>query len=106
MKQHHPKSVIPLGTCGQSTCSNRRVNTRGRELILPCRSVTDLDIPIDNNNNNNNERDLRALTIGCRNWLFIGSPKAGPRAAVLNTLVASAARHHQDVWAYLRDVLE
>ncbi len=49
---------------------------------------------------------LRALTIGRNNWLFIGSPQAGPRAAVLYTLVASAARHDLDVWAYLCDVLQ
>lgn len=60
-------------------------------------------LPIDNNAT---ERDLRALTIGRNNWLFIGSPEAGPRAAVLYTVVASAARHHLDVWAYLCDVLE
>lgn len=60
-------------------------------------------LPIDNNDV---ERDLRALTIGRKNWLFIGSPAAGPHAAVLYTIVASAARHHLDVWAYLRDVLE
>ena len=44
-------------------------------------------VPIDNSAV---ERDLRALTIGRNNWLFIGSPQAGPRAAVLYTLVASA----------------
>lgn len=60
-------------------------------------------LPIDNNAT---ERDLRALTIGRKNWLFIGSPQAGPRAAVLYTVVASAARHDLDIWAYLRDVLE
>jgi len=38
--------------------------------------------------------------------LFIGSHEAGPRAAILYTVVASAARHSLDVWAYLRDVLE
>lgn len=65
--------------------------------------VDDGRLPIDNNDV---ERDLRALTIGRKNWLFIGSPEAGPRAAVLYTVVASAARHHLDVWAYLRDVLE
>ncbi len=46
-------------------------------------------LPIDNSAVH--ERDLRALTIGRNNWLFIGSPQAGPRAAVLYTLVASAA---------------
>ena len=65
--------------------------------------VLDGRLPIDNNAT---ERDLRALTIGRRNWLFIGSPQAGPRAAILYTVVASAARHNLDLWAYLRDVLE
>jgi transposase len=65
--------------------------------------VQDGRLPIDNNAV---ERDLRALTIGRKNWLFIGSREAGPRAAILYTVVASAARHDLDVWAYLRDVLE
>jgi transposase len=65
--------------------------------------VEDGRLPIDNNAT---ERDLRALTIGRKNWLFIGSPQAGPRAAVLYTVVASAARHDLDLWAYLRDILE
>lgn len=65
--------------------------------------VHDGRLPIDNNAT---ERDLRALTIGRKNWLFIGSKEAGPRAATLYTVVASAARHDLDVWAYLRDCLE
>jgi transposase len=65
--------------------------------------VLDPRLPIDNNAV---ERDLRALTIGRKNWLFIGSPQAGPRAAILYSVVASASRHDLDVWAYLRDVLE
>ncbi|HEX5106456.1 MAG TPA: IS66 family transposase [Pirellulaceae bacterium] len=59
--------------------------------------VQDGRLPIDNNAT---ERDLRALTIGRKNWLFIGSQEAGPRAAILYTVVASAARHDLDVWAY------
>lgn len=65
--------------------------------------VEDGRLPIDNNAT---ERDLRALTIGRKNWLFIGSPQAGPRAADLYTVVASAARHDLDIWAYLREALE
>jgi len=65
--------------------------------------VREPHLPIDNNAV---ERDLRALTIGRKNWLFIGSHEAGPRAAILYTVVASTARHNLDVWAYLRDVLE
>ena len=60
-------------------------------------------LPIDNNAT---ERDLRALTVGRNNWLFIGSHEAGPRAAILYTVVASAARHDLDIWAYLCDGME
>lgn len=55
-------------------------------------------MPIDSNDT---ERDLRALTIGRRNWLFLGSPAAGPGADALYTLVASSARDPLDVWANL-----
>jgi len=60
-------------------------------------------LPLDNNAT---ERDLRALTVGRNNWLFIGSHAAGPRASILYTIVASAARHDLDIWAYLREVME
>ena len=60
-------------------------------------------LPIDNNDT---EGELRRLTIGRKNWLFLGAPEAGPRAAIIYTVVASAARHDLELWAYLRDVLE
>ncbi len=64
--------------------------------------TTDGSIPIDNNDT---ERDLRRLTIGRKNWLFIGSPAAGEVAAMMYTLIASASRHNVDLWAYVDDVL-
>jgi hypothetical protein len=81
----------------------RRLAIRGTSGSALVNCVDDGRLLIDNNDT---ERDLRALTNGRKNWLFIGSPEAGPRAAVLYTLVANAARHHLDVWAYLCDVLE
>ena len=64
--------------------------------------VTDGSLPIDNNDT---ERDLRRLTIGRKNWLFLGSPAAGEVAARMYTLIASASRQQLDLWAYLDDVL-
>lgn len=64
--------------------------------------LSDGSLPIDNNDT---ERDLRRLTIGRKNWLFIGSSVAGDVAASMYTLVASASRHDLDLWAYLNDVL-
>jgi transposase len=59
-------------------------------------------IPIDNNQT---ENELRSLTIGRQNWLFVGSSRGGEVAAAMYSLVSSAARHHLDVWAYVDDCL-
>lgn len=64
--------------------------------------LTDGRLPI---HNNDTERDLRRLTIGRKNWLFIGSEAGGEVASRLYTLTASALRHNLDLWAYLNDVL-
>ena len=36
--------------------------------------------------------------------LFVGSPKAGHRAAILTSLLASCKNNYIEPWAYLRDV--
>jgi transposase len=55
--------------------------------------------------NNVSERTLRQQAIGRKNWLFLGSEAAGPRAAVLYTILAGAKRHCIEPWAYVRDLL-
>ncbi|QDV47505.1 Transposase IS66 family protein [Stieleria neptunia] len=59
-------------------------------------------IPFDNNET---ENELRSLTIGRQNWLFVGSNRGGEVAAAMYSLVSSAARHHLDAWAYVDDCL-
>jgi hypothetical protein len=66
------------------------------------RYTSDGRLTIDNNVS---ERALRLQAIGRKNWQFLGSAGAGPRAAVLFTILAGAKRHHLEPWAYLRDVL-
>jgi transposase len=66
------------------------------------RYASDGRLTIDNNVS---ERTLRLQAIGRKNWEFLGSAAAGPRAAVLFTILAGAKRHHLEPWAYLRDVL-
>ncbi|WP_246196071.1 IS66 family transposase [Aquisphaera giovannonii] len=66
------------------------------------RYVEDGRLTIDNNAS---ERVLRLQAIGRKNWLFLGSEAAGPRAAVLFTILAGAKRHRLEPWAYLREVL-
>ena len=64
--------------------------------------VSDGRLTIDNNIS---ERTLRLQAIGRKNWEFLGSEAAGPRAAVLFTIMAGAKRHHLEPWAYVRDLL-
>jgi transposase len=66
------------------------------------RYVSDGRLTIDNNVS---ERTLRLQAIGRKNWEFLGSADAGPRAAVLFTILAGAKRHRLEPWAYLRDAL-
>jgi hypothetical protein len=56
--------------------------------------------------NNETENDIRPSAVGKKNWLFVGSPEAGKRGAVLYTLLISARNHGIDPQAYLRDVIE
>jgi hypothetical protein len=67
-----------------------------------CRYTEDSRLTIDNNAS---ERRLRNQAIGRKNWMFLGSAEAGPRAAVLCTILAGAKRHRLEPWAYVRDVI-
>ncbi len=67
-----------------------------------CRYTEDGRLTIDNNVS---ERTLRHQAIGRKNWLFLGSRAAGPRAAVLYTILAGAKRHRIEPWAYVRELL-
>lgn len=51
------------------------------------------------------ENAIRPSKLGAKNWLFVGHPDAGDRAAVLYSLIVSCQRHGHDPHAYLRDVL-
>lgn len=65
--------------------------------------LVDGRIEIDNNDT---ENDIRPSAIGKKNWLFVGSPEAGQRSAVIYTLLMSARNHGVDPQAYLRAVIE
>jgi len=88
--------VLPKSAMGKalSYARNQRAALR--------RYVSDGRLTIDNNVS---ERTLRLQAIGRKNWEFLGSEEAGPRAAVLFTILAGAKRHRLEPWAYVRDVL-
>ena len=67
-----------------------------------CVYITDGRLAIDNNVA---ENTLRRITIGRKNWLFVGSDNGGQTAAILYSLISTCKRHKIEPWAYLRDVL-
>ena len=67
------------------------------------RYATDGGLPIDNNPV---ENAIRPVCVGKKNWLFVGSERAGKRAAAIQGLLATAALNGLDPAAWLRDTLE
>lgn len=67
-----------------------------------CRPLEDGRLELDNGDC---ERTMRGPAMGRRNWFFAGSDEAAERAAILCTVLESAARHGLDLRLYLRDVL-
>jgi transposase len=59
-------------------------------------------LPIDNNSV---EQLMKQIATGRKNWIFVGSVRAGERNARLMSLVSSAYRHDLDVEQYLADVM-
>ena len=55
--------------------------------------------------NNNMENAIRSTAIGKKNWMFVGHPQAGERAAILYSILISCLRLEIDVAEYLEDVL-
>jgi transposase len=55
--------------------------------------------------NNRSERALRAVAVGRKAWLFVGSDDHAQAAGNLLSLVASARLHRLDPEAYLRDLV-
>jgi hypothetical protein len=64
--------------------------------------VCDGALPIDNNWV---ERLMKRVACGRKNWLFVGSERAGMRNAALMSIASSAHRADLDVWTYLEDVI-
>jgi transposase len=51
------------------------------------------------------ENAIRPTAIGKKNWLFVGHPEAGKRAAIIYSVLISCTRLEIDPASYLRSVL-
>ncbi len=60
-------------------------------------------LPIDNNPV---ENCIRAIAIGKKNWMFVGSERAGKRAAAIQTLLGTAKLNGLNPSEWLKDTLE
>jgi transposase len=88
--------VLPKSALGKALTYARNQRAALRQFVSDGRLTID---------NNISERTLRIQAIGRKNWEFLGSPAAGPRASALFTILAGAKRHRLEPWAYVRDVL-
>jgi hypothetical protein len=68
-----------------------------------CEYTTGGHLPIDNNQT---ERLMRRVAAGRKNWLFVGSLRAGMRNANMMSLVSSAYRLDLEVQLYLESVIK
>ena len=55
--------------------------------------------------NNLTEQAIRPCKLGAKNWLFVGSPKAGKTSAVIYTILESCRRRGIEPMSYLSDAL-
>jgi hypothetical protein len=51
------------------------------------------------------ENAIRSTAIGKKNWLFVGHPQAGERAAILYSILISCQRLEIQPLEYLHDIL-
>ena len=67
------------------------------------RYLDDGHLSIDNNRV---ERQMRAVAVGRKNWMFAGSAEGAARAATIYSLVCTCGLLGIEPWAYLKDVLQ
>jgi len=81
----------------------RAIDYSLRRWAALSRYATAGDLPIDNNPV---ENAIRPIAVGKKNWLFVGSQRAGERAAAIQSLLATAKLNGLDPNAWLKETLE
>jgi len=64
-----------------------------------------LDYPVIELSNNLAENSMRPIAIGRKNWIHLGSPKAGPKVAAILSVAETCRRLRIPVREYLGAVL-
>ena len=90
------KTVLPKSAAGQA-CSYT--------MAIWKRLIRFLDYPELELSNNLAENSMRAVALGRKNWIHIGSEQAGPRVAAILSVIESCRRLKIPVRNYLADIL-
>ncbi len=96
LEQDEVKRVLPKSDIGEA------VGYLRNQWDALRRYLTDGQLPIDNNHS---ERVIRPLTIGRKNWMFLGSAEAAPGRMKLFSIISSAKRHCLSIQDYLEEIL-
>ncbi len=95
LEQDEVKRLLPKSDIGQA------VGYLRNQWESLQRYLRDGHLPLDNNHS---ERVIRPLTIGRKNWMFLGSAQAAPGRMQLFSIVSSAVRHCLSIQDYLEDI--
>lgn len=99
LKQWLEETLVKLSTKSETAKAVRYALRLWKALL---RYVDDGRLEIDNNAA---ERELRAVVLGRRNYLFAGSDTGGESAAAIYSLIGTAKLNDVEPEAYLREVL-
>jgi transposase len=91
------------GSVANGSGTARAIDYSLKRWAALSRYATDGRLPIDNNPV---ENSIRPIALGKKNWLFVGSERAGIRAAAIQSLLYTAKLNGLDPAAWLRDTLE
>jgi transposase len=95
-RQALAKEVLPKSPLGDA------LRYLDNQWVALGRYLEDGRLRIDNNGA---ERQMRAIAVGRKNWLFAGSMEGARRAAILYSLAQSCRLIGIDPYVYFRDVL-
>jgi len=99
LKAHLEASLVRISRKSDLAVAIRYSLNRWEAL---CRFIDDGRLEMTNNAA---ERAIRPLTLGRRNWTFLGSDAGGERAAVFYTLIQSCKLNGVNPEAYLTDLI-
>ena len=103
LKSLHDALLKTRVTVAQGGATAKAIDYSLRRWTALSLYATDGRLPIDNNPV---ENVIRPIAIGKKNGLFVGSERAGQRAAAIQRLLATAKLNDLDPAAWLRETLE